>query len=95
MKPKTIAEIKANLETAAYVDRLLPPVRSPKYRCLMPEIIYTPQEIALMDRRPVRPRPTQAQVMPVGGFLTLGCVIAFFQWFNKKRELKKRKEAVK
>ena len=62
MKPKTIAEIKANLETAAYVDRLLPPVRSPRYRCLMPEIIYTPQEIALMDRRPVRPRPTQAQV---------------------------------
>ena len=39
--------------------------------------------------------PAMQMVMPVGGFLTLGFVIAFFQWFNKKRELKKRKEAVK
>lgn len=39
--------------------------------------------------------PAMQLVMPVGGFLTLGFVIAFFQWFNKKRELKKRKEAVK
>ena len=39
--------------------------------------------------------PAMQLVMPVGGFLTLGFVIAFFQWFTKKRELKKRKEAVK
>ena len=39
--------------------------------------------------------PAMQLVMPVGDFLTLGFVIAFFQWFNKKRELKKRKEAVK
>ena len=39
--------------------------------------------------------PAMQLVMPVGGFLTLGFVIAAFQWFNKKRELKKRKEAVK
>lgn len=62
MKVKSIDEIKDILETAAYVDRLLPAVRTPKYRCCMPEIIYTPQEIAFMDRRPVRPRPTQEQV---------------------------------
>ncbi len=62
MKVKSIDEIKDILETAAYVDRLLPAVQAPKYRCCMPEIIYTPQEIAFMDRRPVRPRPTQEQV---------------------------------
>ena len=39
--------------------------------------------------------PAMQLIMPVGGFLTLGFVIAAFQWFNKKRELKKRKEAVK
>ena len=39
--------------------------------------------------------PAMQLVMPVGGFLTLGVVIAFFQWFTKKQELKKRKEAVK
>lgn len=59
---KTIEEIKQDLETAAYVERLMPAVRPPKYRCSMPEIIYTPQEIAFMDKRLVRPRPTQAQV---------------------------------
>lgn len=55
-------EIKSKLETAAYVERLMPPVRPPKYRSCMPEIIYTPQELAFMDRRLVRPRPTQDQV---------------------------------
>ena len=39
--------------------------------------------------------PASQLGMPVGGFLTLGFVIAAFQWYNKKRELKKRKEAVK
>lgn len=62
MRVKSVEEIKDILETAAYVERLLPPVRMPKYRSLMPEIIYTPQEIAFMDKRPVKPRPTQAQV---------------------------------
>lgn len=23
-------------------------------------------------------------ILPVGGFLTLGCLIAFTQWFNKR-----------
>ena len=62
MKVKSIDEIKDILETAAYVDRLLPAVRAPKYRCCMPNIIYTQQEIAFMDRRLVKPRPTQEQV---------------------------------
>ena len=38
MTDDTIEKIKDDLETAAYVDRLLPPVRAPKYRCCMPEI---------------------------------------------------------
>src|SRR5574344_2399822 len=62
MKTITTEQIKQELETAAYVERLLPAVRSPRYRCLMPDIIYTPQEIAFMDRRPIKPRPTQEQI---------------------------------
>ncbi len=61
-KVRTPEEIKDILETAAYVDRLLPAVRPPKYRCFMPQIVYTAQEIAFMDKRPIRPRPTQEQV---------------------------------
>ena len=57
-----VDQIKQILETAAYVDRLLPTVRIPKYRCCMPDIIYTPQEIAYMDRKPVKPYPTQEQI---------------------------------
>lgn len=59
---KTIEEIKRDLETAAYVERLLPPVRAPKYRCCMPEILYTQQEIAFMDHKPLHVRPTQEQI---------------------------------
>lgn len=58
----TIDQIKKDLETAAYVDRLMPPVRPPKYRGWLFDIVYTPQEIAFMDRRPLIPRPTQEQV---------------------------------
>ena len=43
----TIEKIKQDLETAAYVDRLLPAVRAPKYRCCMPDIIYTPRKLFL------------------------------------------------
>ena len=39
--------------------------------------------------------PAMMMVMPVGGFLTLGFVIAFFQWFNKKLESKKKKKGAK
>ena len=62
MKPITPEQIKDDLETAAYVERLMPPVRPPKYRCCMPDVVYTPQEIAFMDRRPVPMRPTPEQI---------------------------------
>ena len=51
MTDDTIEKIKNDLETAAYVDRLLPPVRAPKYRCCMPEIVYTPQEMIFMEKK--------------------------------------------
>ena len=40
--------------------------------------------------------PAMQMVMPVGGFLTLGFVIAGFQWFMRRRQNKlKEKEAAK
>ena len=40
--------------------------------------------------------PAMQMVMPVGGFLTLGFVIAGFQWFMRRRQSKlKEKEATK
>ncbi len=38
--------------------------------------------------------PAMLIVMPVGGFLTLGCLIAGFQWLQEKMD-KKEKEAAK
>ena len=35
MKPVTLDTIKKDLRTAAYVERLMPPVRPPRYRCCM------------------------------------------------------------
>ena len=37
--------------------------------------------------------PAMMMVMPVGGFLTLGFVIAGFQWFTRKRNNKKKEAA--
>ena len=40
--------------------------------------------------------PAMQMVMPVGGFLTLGFVIAGFQWFTRRRQSKQKgKEAAK
>ena len=40
--------------------------------------------------------PAMLMIMPVGGFLTLGCVIAAFQWYTRRRNnMKKEKEAYK
>ncbi len=36
--------------------------------------------------------PAMQMVMPVGGFLTLGFVIAFFQWLMKRQNSKKAKK---
>ena len=42
------------------------------------------------------PYPAMQMVMPVGGFLTLGFVIAGFQWYMRRRQNKlKEKEAAK
>ena len=37
--------------------------------------------------------PAMQMVMPVGGFLTLGFVIAFFQWFTTRMRDKRKEEA--
>lgn len=40
--------------------------------------------------------PALLVILPVGGFLTLGCLIAFTQWLNKRiAEKEKEKEAAK
>ena len=46
------------------------------------------------------PYPAMLLILPFGGFLTLGCLIAFSQWLSKaldrrqrEREAEKRKEA--
>ncbi|MBQ4600986.1 MAG: electron transport complex subunit E [Oscillospiraceae bacterium] len=39
--------------------------------------------------------PAMQMVMPVGGFLTLGFVIAGFQWYTRHSRNKKQKEAAK
>ena len=39
--------------------------------------------------------PAMMMVMPVGGFLTLGLVIAGYQWLARRARNKKKKEAVK
>lgn len=39
--------------------------------------------------------PALLVILPVGGFLTLGCLIAFSQWFNRRLNEKREKEAAK
>ena len=58
----TIQQIKKDLERAAYIDRLLPLVRPPKYRSRPFDIIYTPQEIAFMDRLPIKIIASKEQI---------------------------------
>ena len=62
MTDEMLEKIKNDLETAAYVERLLPPVRAPKYRCYMPDIVYTSQELIFMEKRPLKIRPSQEQI---------------------------------
>ena len=62
MTDEIIEKIKKNGEPAAYIDRLLPAVRAPKYRCCMPDIIYTEQEKIFMDKKPLKIRPNQEQI---------------------------------
>ena len=58
----TIEQIKRDLETAAYVERLMPKVKPPKYRNCMPEVVYTPQELLFMEQNPIQLHPTQEQI---------------------------------
>ena len=37
--------------------------------------------------------PANMLILPVGGFLTLGCLIAFSQWLTRRLELRRSKEA--
>ncbi|MBQ9035715.1 MAG: hypothetical protein IJ099_07155 [Alphaproteobacteria bacterium] len=62
MSKITIEQIKRDLETAAYIERLLPPVKPPKYQCWLFEIVYTPQELAFMDTTPLKIKPTKEQI---------------------------------
>ena len=57
----TLDDIKMRIESAVYVMKLLPPVKVQGYHSTMPDIIYTPQEIAFMDRKPIKIRPTTEQ----------------------------------
>lgn len=62
MTDEMLEKIKNDLETAAYVERLLPPVRAPKYRSCMPEIVYTAQELIFMEKKPIKVYPSQEQI---------------------------------
>lgn len=58
----TLDDIKMRIESAVYVMKLLPPVKVQGYHSTMLDIIYTPQEIAFMDRKPIKIRPTTEQI---------------------------------
>ncbi len=62
MSKLTLDEIKNRIESAVYVMKLLPPVKAQGYRSTMPDIIYTPQELMLMDKKPIKIRPTSEQI---------------------------------
>ena len=64
MRKITIKEIQIDIETAVYVDKLLPKVRVKGYVSftVMFPIKYTIQELALMDKKPIRLRPTQEEI---------------------------------
>lgn len=62
MAKLTLDEIKNRIESAVYVMKLLPPVKAQGYRSTMPDIIYTPQELILMDKKPIKIRPTSEQL---------------------------------
>ena len=62
MSKLTIEEIKNRIESAVYVMKLLPPVKAQGYRSTMPDVIYSPQELMLMDKKPIKIRPTSEQL---------------------------------
>ena len=62
MTDTLILKIKNDIESAAYVDRLLPAVRAPRYKCCIPDIIYTEQEKIFMDKKTIKIRPNKEQI---------------------------------
>lgn len=71
MKQKlTIEDIKTRIESAVYVMRLLPNVRVQGYRAAVLDVIYTPQEKMLMDKKPIRIHPTGEQITQMDEVLT-------------------------
>ncbi len=48
----TVEQIKQDLQTAAFVDRMMPKIRPPKASGWQFEIIYSQQEMELMERKP-------------------------------------------
>lgn len=58
----TVEQIKQDLQTAAFVDRMMPKVQPPKASGWQFEIVYSPQEIELMERKPIRIHPSQEQI---------------------------------
>ena len=58
----TIDEIKNRIESAVYTMKLLPPVKVQGYRLTKLDIIYTSQELVLMDKKTIKVRPTSEQI---------------------------------
>lgn len=58
----TIEELKNRLESAAYVMRLLPPVKVQGFVTMKLEIVYSAQEIGLMEKRQIKITPSGEQI---------------------------------
>lgn len=58
----TIEEIKKRIEEAVYVMKLLPPVKVRGYLQFWPKMIYSEEELALMEAKPLKITPTGKQI---------------------------------
>lgn len=58
----TVEQIKQDLQTAAFVDRMMPKVQPPKASGWQFKIIYSQQEMELMERKPPKLNPTPEQI---------------------------------
>ncbi|MFV0626618.1 MAG: DUF6362 family protein [Alphaproteobacteria bacterium] len=58
----TEAEIKERLLEAAYVMRLLPQVKAQGYVTVRFEIKYYPNELLMMDKKPIKLQATNEQI---------------------------------
>lgn len=58
----TVEQIKQDLQTAAFVDRMMQKVQPPKASGWQFDIIYSQQEMELMERKPPKLQPTPEQI---------------------------------